>query len=442
VTLEDGTVVRYDYDYRGNRVRRLATGQGTTTETISIGRLVEFRGGQHVNFVILARRRIAIRRAGATRWIHSDPLGNANHFSDEAGTPIARIAYHPFGHERSRQGTPVVRLFASHDIDELTGLVYMGHRWYAPELGRFLTPDPLYLLQPEKCEGDPAPLHLYTYAGNNPVTQVDPDGLSVWSVVGAIVGVVVGIVIAVAIVAAFASGIGFGLLAIVGLIGLITVSYAVAHDQAGTGVGEFFRGFMIGLNAGLNAAFLAMMGPIGVVIGIFVGVTIFLGSIDAVANNEVYQGILGWSNWLMPMSWLVLGLGAIMWILNGLGHIVLWWIPQLWGGGVQYFRITGFKMDWSTGMLATRGGWIANLNTIDTAYNMGAFAYVDTNSSGWHLDHEAGHNLSLGAFGSIFHFVGFIHEMGTSAGSGAFSEQIADSNDPAVGSGSSVPMWA
>jgi RHS repeat-associated protein len=440
-TLPDGTVVRYDYDYRGNRVRRRDTRNGVTVETIYIGRLVEVRGGQHVNFVVLDRRRVAAKLASGTRWIHSDPLGSASLFTDENGTPIARLAYHPFGVERRREGAPLVRLFATHDVDELTGLVYMGHRWYAPEMGRFLTPDPLYLLQPEKSEGDPARLHLYTYVGNDPLTQVDPLGLSFWSVVGAIVGVIVGIVIAVAIVAAFATGIGFGLLAVVGLIGLLTVSYVVAHDNAGTGVGEFFRGFMIGLNAGLNAAFLAMMGPVGVVLGIVVGVIIFLSAFDTIANNEVYQGILGWSNWLMPMSWLVMGLGAIMWVLNGLGHLIFWSIPQLWGGGIQFFRITGFRIDWSTGMLATRGGWVANLNAIDTAYNMGAFAYVDSASSGWHLEHEAGHNLNLGAFGSIFHFIGFIHEMGTPAGSGAFSEQLAESNDPA-GTGPAIPMWA
>jgi RHS repeat-associated protein len=441
VTLDNGTVVQYDYDYRGNRVRRRETSQGATTETIYIGRLLEFRGGLHINFVVLDRRRIAVKQGAATRWIHCDPLGSANHFSDEAGTPIARIAYHAFGRERSRQGAPLLRLFASHDIDDLTGLVYMGHRWYAPEIGRFITPDPLYLLQPEKSEGDPAPLHLYTYVGNNPVNQVDPEGLSFWSVVGAIVGVVVGVLIAVAIVAAFATGIGFGILAVIGLIALVTVSYVVAANNQGNGIGEFFRGFMIGLTAGLNATFLIMMGPVGAFLGGFVGTLIFLSAFDSIANNEIYQGILGWSNWLMPMSWLVLALGAVMWVLNGLGHLIFWSIPELWGGGIQFFRITGFNMDWSTGMLATKGGWVANLNPIDTAYNMGAFAYVDASSSGWHLDHEAGHNLSLAAFGSIFHFVGFIEEMATPAGAGALAEQLAESNDPS-GFGSTVPMWA
>ena len=82
----------------------------------------------------------------------------------------------------------------------------------------------------------------------------------------------------------------------------------------------------------------------------------------------------------MPMSWLVLGVGVIMWILNGLGHLILGRSPTC---GVEECRgipDSGFKMDWSTGMLATQGGWVANANPIDTAYNMGNFAYVDADS--------------------------------------------------------------
>ena len=435
VTLDDGSMVRYDYDYRGNRVRRRKTKAGSTTETIFLGRLVEFSGGQFTNFVILNNKRIAVLRNGQTRWVHLDPQGCANFFSDENGTKIAQIAYHPYGNERRRTGLPLLRTFGLHDFDDEIGLIYMGHRWYAPEAGRFITPDPLYLYRPERSDGDPVRLRLYTYVGNSPLDNVDPVGLSFWSVVGAIVGVIVGVIVAVAVVAAFATGIGWGLLAVAGVIGLVTVSYVVAHNNQGNAWGEFFRGFMIGLNAGMNAAFLTMMGPVGAFLGGFVGTLIFLSAFDTIAGSEFYQGVLGWSNWLMPMSWLVIGLGAIMWILNGLGHLLLWSIPSLWGGGVEFFRITGFRMDWSTGMLATRGGWVANANVIDTAYNMGNFSYVDNNSSGWHMDHEAGHNLNLAVFGSIFHFVGFIHEMGTGAGSSAFAEVMAESNNGGPG------MW-
>ncbi|MGB1250785.1 MAG: toxin TcdB middle/N-terminal domain-containing protein [Candidatus Promineifilaceae bacterium] len=434
VTLAGGMVINYDYDYRGNRVRRRVTDGGVTSEIVMLGRLVEIRAGQMTNFVILNKRRVAILRVGQTRWIHTDSLGNANFFSDENGTKIAQISYHPFGNERSRSGNPLLRTFALHDFDAQVGLVFMGHRWYMPEIGRFLTPDPLYLYQPERSDGDPVQLRLYTYVGNSPTNNVDPQGLSFWSVVGAIVGVVVGIIAAVVVVAAFAVGVGFGVLAVVGLIALVTVSYVIAHNNQGNALGEFFRGFMIGLNAGLNATFLTMMGPVGAFLGGFLGTMIFLGSFDTIASSEVYQGIMGWSNWLMPMSWLVTGAGAIMWILNGLGHLIFWSIPSLWGGGLQFFRIDGFRMDWTTGMLATRGGWISNLNMWDTAFNMGNFAYVDSNSEGWHMDHEAGHNINLAVFGSIFHFVGFIDEVAFSGG-GAFAEVLADSNDGGPG------MW-
>jgi RHS repeat-associated protein len=436
VTLADGTAITYDYDYRGNLVRRRAVRQGNTTTTILIGRLVEARAGDVTNFVILDRRRIAAVRGGVTRWLHLDPLGSTSFSTDDAGTRLSQVAYHPFGTERRRIGAPEIRTFALHDLDEDTGLIFMGHRWYVPEAGRFLSPDPLYLYSPERSEGDPHQLRLYTYVGNRPLDNVDPAGLSFWSVVGAVVGVVVGVVVAIVVVAAFASGIGLGLLAVAGLIALMTVSYAVAANNQGSALGEFFRGFMIGLNAGMNATFLAMMGPVGAFLGGFLGTMIFLGSIDEVAGLDAYQGIMGWSNWFMPMSWLVVGIGAIMWVLNGLGHLFLWEIPNLWGGGVASFRITGFKMDWSTGMLATKGGWVSNANPIQTAYNMGNFAYVDNASSGWHLDHEAGHNLNLAVYGSVFHFIGFIDEMVAGNGSGAYSEQLADSNDGHPG------MWS
>lgn len=109
----------------------------TTTEAL---RLTEIRAGSVRNFAVLAGRRVALLRNGQTRWIHGDPLGSARFFSDEQGNRIAQIAHHPLGGERSGTGVPVIRTFARHDYDDETGLIYMGHRWYAPQLGRFLAP--------------------------------------------------------------------------------------------------------------------------------------------------------------------------------------------------------------------------------------------------------------------------------------------------------------
>ena len=104
VTLDDGAEIRYDYDYRGNRVRRRVTRQGATTETIYLGRMVEVHAGTHTNFVIFNRRRVALRRGAVTRWIHVDPLGSATLFSDEGGGPIAQDDVPALRHRASPAG--------------------------------------------------------------------------------------------------------------------------------------------------------------------------------------------------------------------------------------------------------------------------------------------------------------------------------------------------
>jgi RHS repeat-associated protein len=57
-------------------------------------------------------------------------------------------------------------LWRSKRIDE-TGLYYLGARYYEPQSGRFLSPDPL---------GHASSANLYDYANGDPVNFVDPDG--------------------------------------------------------------------------------------------------------------------------------------------------------------------------------------------------------------------------------------------------------------------------
>jgi RHS repeat-associated protein len=59
-------------------------------------------------------------------------------------------------------------LFQGGEYSEATGLYRFGARWYSPDLGRWLSPDPIGL------EGG---LNLYEFCGNNPVNFTDPSGL-------------------------------------------------------------------------------------------------------------------------------------------------------------------------------------------------------------------------------------------------------------------------
>ncbi len=58
-------------------------------------------------------------------------------------------------------------LYAGRRYDAETGLYYVRARYYDPDLGRFLSRDPL---------GYAAGANLYLYAGGNPAAYTDPDG--------------------------------------------------------------------------------------------------------------------------------------------------------------------------------------------------------------------------------------------------------------------------
>ena len=59
-----------------------------------------------------------------------------------------------------------IGLFTGKKIDRDTGLYYFNARWYDPQLGRFITEDPIK-------DG----INWYAYGSNNPLIYTDPTGL-------------------------------------------------------------------------------------------------------------------------------------------------------------------------------------------------------------------------------------------------------------------------
>jgi RHS repeat-associated protein len=71
--------------------------------------------------------------------------------------------------------------FTGKKFDPDTGLVYFGGRYYDPEIGRFISPDP-------SKEG----LNYYAYCHNNPLGMVDPDGKCPLFVITGAAGAIIG----------------------------------------------------------------------------------------------------------------------------------------------------------------------------------------------------------------------------------------------------------
>lgn len=102
-------------------------------------------------------------------YIHTDALGSVVATSDEAGNVTHRREYEPYGYELGGLSDGVG--YTGHVQDPSTGLVYMQQRYYDPQIGRFLSVDPI-----TAYEGDLRQFNRYAYAFNNPYRFVDPDG--------------------------------------------------------------------------------------------------------------------------------------------------------------------------------------------------------------------------------------------------------------------------
>jgi hypothetical protein len=238
------------------------------------------------------------------------------------------------------------------------------------------------------------------------------------------------------------SWITFTVIASLAVVGYIVAAIAANPLTKTTAFGEIMRGFLVGLNASANfvVAFALVQTLAGTIGGVVAGATLgalnLVTAIGPLSRTSFFQGVVGYVNWLMPMSWPVIGLGFLFMSFSYLLHAVTI-------GKVRYLKVEGVRMDWKTCTLFFKGGLIANLNYADSAFNMGNFAFVDYQSadSNWHMDHESGHTLNLMAFGWIFHLIGALDENATPRGVNALSERIAESYDSGS-SGSNIPMWA
>jgi RHS repeat-associated protein len=114
-------------------------------------------------------------------YYHSDLLGAATHVTDSVGTLVSLQQRYPYGTQSFSRGLKPIIGFAGNEegLERELGLIHMGAREYAPELNRWLSPDPLFLQNPAKAVESPLEMGLYAYALNNPVAFRDSSGLCI-----------------------------------------------------------------------------------------------------------------------------------------------------------------------------------------------------------------------------------------------------------------------
>jgi RHS repeat-associated protein len=98
-----------------------------------------------------------------------DHLGSTAALTDGSGNVVDRVQYEPFGEST---GSALSRYdYTGRERDTSSKLLFYRSRWYDPQLGIFLTEDPLGLK-----EGPNA----YQYARQNPIDFLDPFGTQVY----------------------------------------------------------------------------------------------------------------------------------------------------------------------------------------------------------------------------------------------------------------------
>jgi RHS repeat-associated protein len=113
-------------------------------------------------------------------YYHADGLGSVSQITDASGSVVDSYRYDVYGTPTIYTASGVVTnstainnrlMFTARDRDPDTSWYNYRYRYYNPNLGRFVQPDPIGIKS-----GD---MNLYAYCGNEPAVHTDPDGRTV-----------------------------------------------------------------------------------------------------------------------------------------------------------------------------------------------------------------------------------------------------------------------
>ncbi|MGD9369380.1 MAG: RHS repeat-associated core domain-containing protein, partial [Desulfobacteraceae bacterium] len=175
------TAVAFTYDGDGRRVKKESGGD----TVIYVDATYEIRNGQPVKYIFAGNQRVAKVVGSTVQYYHKDHLGSSAIVTDTSGNMLESLVYEAYGQPRATcapSSGDMAYTYTDQEWDAESGLYNYDARLYDPVLGRFLSADSVV---PDWY--NPQAFNRYSYALNNPLAFLDPNGhayedaLRVWN---------------------------------------------------------------------------------------------------------------------------------------------------------------------------------------------------------------------------------------------------------------------
>lgn len=175
-------IISYRYGLDGQRT--LTQAENGEME-IAFEENVTYKNGVRTHYVKLEERVIARVDIQLTEdgwqeqkrvYHHRGPGFDSILLTDESGNVIDERRHEPFGVDLDANYAVDVYGPGGKPVDTNTGFVDHGVRWYAPEHGHWMVPDPPAMMPQARYMQRPWDLNPYQFVNQNPMLYHDPDG--------------------------------------------------------------------------------------------------------------------------------------------------------------------------------------------------------------------------------------------------------------------------